>query len=178
MNRSMTESSTARSVRVDAFVAQMHSTERAAVVRAIEQQDVAELERAAIAARIKQARKEAGLSQPEMADAIGVIERTYQNYESVKSPRTPWSLMNQIATVTGKSTEWLIHGGANTPDVFATPNGQLDRIEAMLAALLRNAGYGVDFIESLGDPPEPTSEDEQDQFPGDDEEDSPDEESG
>jgi transcriptional regulator with XRE-family HTH domain len=71
---------------------------------------MAELERAGIARRIRQARNEAGLSQPEMAEAIGVIARTYQNYESVKDPRVPWGLMNQIAAVTGKTTEWLIHG--------------------------------------------------------------------
>lgn len=114
----MTDTADARNVRVDAFVAQMERTERAALARAIEQHNVAELERAAIAARIKQARKEAGLSQPEMAEAIGVIPRTYQNYESVKDPRTPWGLMNEIATVTGKTTEWLIHGDRKAPDLL------------------------------------------------------------
>ena len=127
MNRSMTETHPARTVRADAFVAQMRSADRAAIVRAIEQQDVAELERAAIASRIKQARLEAGLSQPEMADAVGVIARTYQNYESASNPRTPWGLMNQIATVTGKTTEWLIHGeGTETPDLMAVARSSDD----------------------------------------------------
>jgi transcriptional regulator with XRE-family HTH domain len=116
MNRSATSTSHAHTVRRDGFANQMRTVgqlgtqERAALATAIQQTDMAELERAGIARRIRQARNEAGLSQPEMAEAIGVIARTYQNYESVKDPRVPWGLMNQIAAVTGKTTEWLIHG--------------------------------------------------------------------
>lgn len=118
MNRSQTDNAPARNVRTDAFVAQMHSAERAALAQAIERQNMAEIERGDIARRIKQAREEAGLSQPEMAEAVGTHERTYQNYESVSKPRTPWGLMNDIAKVTGKTTEWLIHGDRPTPDLL------------------------------------------------------------
>jgi DNA-binding XRE family transcriptional regulator len=69
----------------------MDRAERAALAQALERENMAEIERVGIAKRIRQARKEAGLSQPEMADALGVIARTYQNYESVKEPRTPWA---------------------------------------------------------------------------------------
>lgn len=128
MNRSMTDATPARNVRVDAFVAQMQRTERAELAKAIEHVDMAEIEREAIAARIRQAREEAGLSQTEMAEAIGVIPRTYQNYESLTRPRTPWGSMNDIAKITGKSTEWLIHGDNATPELFAKVSsvGQVD----------------------------------------------------
>jgi transcriptional regulator with XRE-family HTH domain len=157
MNRSLTATAPARNVRADAFVAQMQSTDRAAFARAIERQDMAELERAAIASRIKEARKEAGLSQPEMAAALDVIPRTYQNYESVSNPRTPWGLLNQIATVTGKTTEWLIHGERQSaPRLVDTLNGnsrsQLDRLEKKVDAILDHFGVrprGADPAETL-----------------------------
>jgi len=110
----------------------MRATERAALAQAIERQDMAEIERAAIARRIKSARNEAGLSQPEMAEALGVISRTYQNYESVSAPRTPWALMNDIARITGKTTEWLIHGEkATAPNLLGSMVRVDDHIERM-----------------------------------------------
>lgn len=119
MNRSMTDTSHARNVRTRGLVAQMARTDRAQLAEALERENMAEIERAAIAKRIRQARKEAGMSQPEMAEAIGVIHRTYQNYESLKEPRTPWGSMNDIAKITGRSTEWLIHGDKATPELLA-----------------------------------------------------------
>lgn len=129
----MTNQDHAHTVRANGFLSQMRATDRAALAQAIERQDMAELERAGIARRIKQARKEAGLSQPEMADAIGVISRTYQNYESLKDPRTPWGSMNDIAKITGKSTEWLIHGERPTPDLLGEASGR-DEILQLLAS--------------------------------------------
>lgn len=103
MNRTVTRKSNARNVR--------------AVL-------MAEIQREEIPKRIKQAREEAGLTQAEMADAINVGGRTYQNYES---NRIPWGALNNIAEVTGKQTEWLIHGAApKAPDLmeaFASDEG-------------------------------------------------------
>lgn len=142
MNRSMTDKADAHNVRVDVFRNQMRALsrrEREAITQELDRQNVAELERSAIARRIKQARKEAGLSQPEMADALGVIPRTYQNYESVKEPRVPWQSMNDIAKITGKSTEWLLHGdtvAAATPDPFDGPTSQLaERLDRLVSAM-------------------------------------------
>lgn len=138
MNRSVTRPADAHNVRVRSFAAQMERSDRAALIEALEREEMAELERVEIARRIRQARKEAGLSQPEMADAVGVIERTYQNYESEKAPRTPWGLMNQIATVTGRSTAWLIHGtDSPADDGLADIRVRLERIEQALAEVRR-----------------------------------------
>jgi transcriptional regulator with XRE-family HTH domain len=98
---------------------------------------MAELQREEIVNRIKQARLEAGLTQPELAELLEVAMRTYQNYEY---DRVPWGLMNQIAKTTGKTTEWLLHGEPPaTPDLMGTLGGgrsQLARIEAKLDALM------------------------------------------
>jgi transcriptional regulator with XRE-family HTH domain len=68
---------------------------------------MAELQEAEIRARIKRARKEAGLAQPAMAELLGVIPRTVQNYEN---DHVPWGRIRDIAEITGRSTRWLLHG--------------------------------------------------------------------
>jgi transcriptional regulator with XRE-family HTH domain len=68
---------------------------------------MAELQEAEIVERIRQARKEAGLTQPEMADLLDVSMRAYQNYEA---DRVPYKLMGKISDITGKSLRWLLHG--------------------------------------------------------------------
>jgi hypothetical protein len=53
--------------------------------------------------------------------------------------------MNDIAKITGKTTEWLIHGDRETPDLLGAvePTGiadlraQVERLEARLADLTR-----------------------------------------
>lgn len=74
-----------------------------------------------ICARIVRARELAGLTQPELANLIGVTERTVRNYES---GRVPWGLLNKIADVTGTTRTWLVDGPS-----------QLDRIEAKIDQL-------------------------------------------
>lgn len=60
-----------------------------------------------ICRRIKDARKQAGFSQDEMADLLHVIKRTVQNYEK---DRVPWRHLRKIAKLTNTSEEWLLHG--------------------------------------------------------------------
>lgn len=71
-----------------------------------------------ICARIKQARKEAGLTQAALAKKLHVEQRTVVNYEH---NRVPWRLLKKIARFTGTTQEWLLHGEQQ--------NSQLDRIE-------------------------------------------------
>ena len=70
-----------------------------------------------ICARIQQARKEAGYTQQEMADLLGMTMRGYQNYES---NRVPFRWLDKIADLTGKSQEWLLRG--DVEPVEATPS--------------------------------------------------------
>lgn len=115
----------------------------------IEREDMAELERKAITARIKQARLETGLSQPEMAEALHAHERTYQNYESQKAPRVPWGLMNEISTITGKSTEWLIHGDKPAPDLSTALNGSAPDVRRQLAAIEKKQEKILDLLDQF-----------------------------
>ncbi len=71
---------------------------------------MAELSRVGIAQRIQEARREAGLDQRELADAVHVHWRTVQNWESQKKPITPWDRLGELAQVLGVSRDWLIHG--------------------------------------------------------------------
>jgi transcriptional regulator with XRE-family HTH domain len=91
-----------------------------------------ELQEAEISARIKQARKEAGLTQTEFAELLEVIPRTVQNYES---GRVPYPRMKQIADITGKSIRWLLHGTGADPGVESALIERMDAFEARLAGL-------------------------------------------
>lgn len=104
---------------------------------------MAELSRVGIAQRIATARKQAGLSQHEFADVLGVHWRTVQDWESPKKDTTPWDHLDEIAQVTGVSRTWLLHGdhGAEVVDA-ASIDRRLQSLEASvteLAALVRRA---------------------------------------
>lgn len=83
---------------------------------------------AEICARIKQAREEAGFTQPEMADLLEMSARGYQNYESI---RVPFRKLARIADLTGVSQRWLIHGDPEE----TTPPATITRLEAQVADL-------------------------------------------
>lgn len=100
---------------------------------------MAELDRASICARIAQARNEAGLTQPELGDAMepAVHWRTVQTWESVKEPRVPWARLDELARITGRSKEWLLHG-----EEALAPTG-LDELRGLLTALDRKLDVEV-----------------------------------
>lgn len=105
---------------------------------------MAELQEAEIRARIKSARRQAGLSQVQMAELLEVIPRTVQNYEN---DHVPWARLKDIAEIAGVSTRWLLHGDEDTE---ASPGpeapNQLDRIEERLSeleAVLRKMDVGA-----------------------------------
>lgn len=68
---------------------------------------MAEIEHEAVIGRIVQKRREAGLTQPEVADLLDINLRTYQDYES---HRVPWRRIEQLAEVLGTSKRWLLYG--------------------------------------------------------------------
>lgn len=89
-----------------------------------------ELERAQISARIKEARLTAGLTQDELADLLDVQQRSVANYESV---RVPWRLIDRIAEVTGRTTEWILYG--RDPGE-ASGEERLAHLEEMVAKMI------------------------------------------
>jgi transcriptional regulator with XRE-family HTH domain len=88
-----------------------------------------------VAARIKQAREEAGLTQDDLADAIGIGMRQVQNLEAATSK--PFKHVVKISEATGRSVEWLLHGEPEaTSDRLDQALEQLAALQAQVAALL------------------------------------------
>lgn len=69
-----------------------------------------ELDRAAISVRLQQTRVEAGLSQAEIADLLGVHWRTVQDWESPKKAVVPFDRLGEWAAIVKVTREWLLHG--------------------------------------------------------------------
>jgi transcriptional regulator with XRE-family HTH domain len=61
-----------------------------------------------IGARIATARKEAGLTQEELADLVGVSTRSLQGYEAGEV--VPYRHMARLSEVTRREVAWLLHG--------------------------------------------------------------------
>ncbi len=57
--------------------------------------------------RIREARNAAGLTQPQMAESLGLSLRTYQKYEE-GSRRPPLDTLVNIALKLHVSTDWLL----------------------------------------------------------------------
>lgn len=84
-----------------------------------------------IGARIAAARKEAGLTQEELADLVSVSTRSLQGYES--GDVVPYRHMGKIGEVVGRSVSWLLHGEASEDE--ATNAERLERIEQTLGEI-------------------------------------------
>lgn len=82
--------------------------------------------------RIRALRKEAGLTQRETAEQIGVTYRTYQNYEAGAS-MPPAAVLARLAAVLGTSMD-LLTGNAE-PAAPATENAELTALLTEMQAL-------------------------------------------
>jgi transcriptional regulator with XRE-family HTH domain len=87
---------------------------------------MAELDRAAISVRLAESREQAGLTQDEMADLLGVHFRSVQNYESAKVDRIPWDKLDEWARITGRTKEWVLHGNELVSSNGSRPLGADD----------------------------------------------------
>lgn len=110
---------------------------KARILRTLSDQ-MAEIQREGVCARIAQARREAGVTQQDMADLLDITMRAYQTYES---ERIPWRRLNQIAEATGKSKAWLLHGKEEqpSPDVVSQTAELLAAIHELTAQVSRLA---------------------------------------
>lgn len=98
---------------------------------------LAELDRAQISARIKQARDEAGLTQPELADLLQSHWRTVQEWENLKNGNVPWDRLDEIAQATGRTRDWLLHGDqAASPETMGAVQKEMAEIRELLERLL------------------------------------------
>jgi len=70
-------------------------------------------------ARLGAARRQANLTQRELASELGVTVRTLQNYEAGRF--VPYRHMHRITSLLGCTVDWLLHGEPDTPDVVDVP---------------------------------------------------------
>ena len=84
-----------------------------------------------IGARIATARREAGLTQEELADLVGVSTRSLQGYEA--GDVVPYRHLGKIGEVIHRSVGWLLHGEED--DSEQTNAERFARIESQLAEL-------------------------------------------
>ena len=83
-----------------------------------------------VAGRIVAARKEAGLTQVELAELVDVSPRSMQGYENAEV--IPYRKMTNIARVLNRPVEWLLHG----EDAVLPSDEKLDQIIGKLDLIL------------------------------------------
>ena len=97
---------------------------------------MAELDRAAISARLAQSRDVAGLSQEDMSELLTVHVNTIQNWESLKKRTIPFDRLDEWAALTNTSKAWLLHGEEAKPPEVGDAEWR-ERIEERLDEILR-----------------------------------------
>lgn len=88
---------------------------------------MAQFEAREIGARIAQARREAGLTQEQLAEIAPFSQRSLQDYE--RGLVIPYRQMRELAKLLGKPVEWFLHG---EPEDEATIVERLDSIDERL----------------------------------------------
>ncbi len=95
-----------------------------------------------LAERLKQSRKDAGLTQAQLGEKIGVSQNTIQKIE--RGGNTTYVV--QLAEVLGVSANWLQTGEGNTNLVALIPENEIDDDDAIIFDVLdvkASAGFGA-----------------------------------
>lgn len=109
---------------------------------------MAELDKAAISERLQRARRDAGLTQQEMADAMHLHKRSVEDYESVKNATVPFDRLDEWARICGTSKEWLLHGRDLQEPVPET-QGDLAALRAEVQDVQEQLGRIEDLVRQL-----------------------------
>jgi transcriptional regulator with XRE-family HTH domain len=89
----------------------------------------------AIGDRLAKARDEAGLTQEDAADLVGVSTRSLQGYEY--GDVVPYKKMRALAEVYRKPIEWLLHGDPDATGEEALRQAVREELEPLVEALRR-----------------------------------------
>jgi transcriptional regulator with XRE-family HTH domain len=108
---------------------------------------------AAVGERIKQARQDAGLTQDELADLVGVGMRQIQYYEAGESD--PYRKIQKISESTNVPVGWLLHGDAPPTELDADQVAV--QLEALEAAQERVEELLREVLRRLPDAPDETA---------------------
>lgn len=93
-------------------------------------EEAAQTDLVGVGDRIRQARQEAGLTQDELSDLIGVGVRQIQYYEAGDS--NPYRNLRRLGEALDKSVGWLLHGEPAIELLAERMAAQLDALEADL----------------------------------------------
>lgn len=94
---------------------------------------MAQLEGREIGLRIRQARLESGMTQDQVAAVASFSKRSLQDYE--RGVTIPWAHMREIAAITAKQVEWLLHGQPSEQPAENENGERLTAIEQRLGLL-------------------------------------------
>lgn len=95
-------------------------------------EEAAQKDPTGIGSRIREARIEAGLTQDELSELVGVGMRQIQYYESGDS--NPYRTLRRIAEATNRSVGWFLHGDA---PIQLGVEELAERLEAVEASQVR-----------------------------------------
>jgi transcriptional regulator with XRE-family HTH domain len=126
---------------------------------------VSQLEGHAIGARIAQARKEAGMTQEDVADlAEGFGKRSLQDYEAGNTMQ--YKHLRELSSILNRPVEWFLHGdretdrkgpleevAASVTELTLSMAESLERLAEILERLARIEGaLGPGEVPGTGDP--------------------------
>jgi transcriptional regulator with XRE-family HTH domain len=89
-----------------------------------------------IGQRLRESRREAGMTQVELAELAHLTERSIQAYESDEV--VPYRKMEDLAAILNKSVAWLLHGdkAEQTPgDLAPLLEAILERVDTIAKSL-------------------------------------------
>src|SRR3990167_10301821 len=96
-----------------------------------------QLEAQAIGARIRQARREAGMTQEDLAEVCSFSKRSLQDYET--GVTIPYRNLTELALILRRSVAWFLHGAEadRSPEEDAALAERMTAVEAQLQELVR-----------------------------------------
>ena len=112
-----------------------------------------------IGRRLAQARKEAGLTQEQLAELVGVTPRSIQGYEAGKV--VPYRHLKRLEEITGKAPSWFLRNepeaGALNPEVADRLVALVERVAAE-AQRLADAAARIEALLDVQQPPRASDE--------------------
>jgi transcriptional regulator with XRE-family HTH domain len=107
-----------------------------------------------IGRRLAQARKEAGFTQEQLAELVGVTPRSIQGYEAGKV--VPYRHLKRLEEVTGKPPSWLLRNEKEPGVLSAEVAERLVSLVERVAAEAERLADAAARIESLLDARQPS----------------------
>ena len=96
-----------------------------------------QFEAQAIGARIRQARREAGMTQEDLAEVSSFSKRSLQDYEA--GVTIPYRNLRELAAILRRSVAWFLHGAEadRLPEEDAALADRMAALEAQLQELVQ-----------------------------------------